>query len=337
MDTSQPRKKTVKKKGSRERTPHSPNAPHRVNPRRTRFTAADLHKVEFPEPRWAVPGLVPEGLTLLAGPPKIGKSWLLLNMAVEVAKGGRFLGHDVEERDCLYLALEDTPRRLADRLRHMGVGDDAPATLTIETKWPALGVGGAELLADYLEDSPCTGLVIVDVLARLRGAEKSKNRYDADYAVMSELKNIADRFSVAIIANHHDRKAEAADWLHSISGTNGLVGAADTVAALRRPRGAADGLLLITGRDVEEREVPLAFDKSTGTWCALAGPAEDYAVSGTRRTILRWLRSQDVPRRPVEVALGCALDRVVVRQQLLQMKRAGQVASDENGCYSLPA
>jgi hypothetical protein len=331
-----PKRKIIRRSPS-SRTPSKPHTPNRANPRQTRYTAADLANVAFEEPRWAVPGLIPEGLTLMAGPPKIGKSWLLLNMAVAVAKGGHFLGTDVEPQDCLYMALEDTPRRLQSRLRHMGVADDAPASLTLATKWPALGAGGAEQLTDHLEEHPLTGLVIVDVLARLRGAEKSQNRYDADYAVMEELKNIADRFSVAIIVNHHDRKAEATDWVHSVSGTNGLVGAADTIVALRRPRSAADGVLLLTGRDVEEREVPLGFDKSTGTWSALDGPAEDYTVSDTRRVILRWLRAQDEPRRPVEVALGCALDRVVVRQQLLQMKKAGQVIVDANGYYMLPA
>jgi hypothetical protein len=101
---------------------------------RTSWTAAELLAEEFPEPRWAVPGIVPEGCILLAGPPKVGKSWLTLGLGLSVASGGKALGRlAVPAGPVLYLALEDTPRRLKARLLKMLAGDPAPATMTLVT------------------------------------------------------------------------------------------------------------------------------------------------------------------------------------------------------------
>ncbi|MGI8701240.1 MAG: AAA family ATPase [Nocardioidaceae bacterium] len=98
---------------------------------RTSWTAAELMACEFPEPRWAVPGIIAEGVTLLAGAPKVGKSWLALGLGIAVATGGKALGAlDVMEGDVLYLALEDPPRRLQDRLAKVLSGATATGRLT---------------------------------------------------------------------------------------------------------------------------------------------------------------------------------------------------------------
>jgi len=125
------------------------------------FTAADLMATDFPEPRWAVPGLIAEGLNLLVGSPKLGKSWLCLGLAVAIASGGKALGKiDVEQGPVLYAALEDNPRRLQNRLRLVLGRDAVPDDLHITTSLPRLPDLQA-VLADWLDATPGARLVIV--------------------------------------------------------------------------------------------------------------------------------------------------------------------------------
>ena len=138
-------------------------------------------------------------------------------------------------------------------------------------------------------------MVVVDVFAKVRGRPLAgMSAYDADYAAIGYAKRLADEHAVAVVLVHHVRKAGADDFLAEVSGTNGLAGAADATLVLKRPRGEADGILYITGRDVDEAEHALRFAPETGTWALLDGPAVDYTVSGTRAAILRHLRA--IPR-----------------------------------------
>lgn len=269
--------------------------------RRTSWTAADLMAATFPEPRWAVPGVVPEGLTLLAGPPKLGKSWLMLNAAIAVAAGGHAFGRvPVPGGTSLYLALEDPARRMQGRLAVTLEGSPPPENLHIETVWPLLHDGGADLLDQWLTEHPGCRLVVVDVFAKVRGTASDKeDRYTADYRAISRLKDVADAHEVAVVAVHHTRKQQSDDFLELVSGTNGLAGAADTVLVLSRSRGTADAKLHITGRDVEERNLALSLDQ--GRWTLLDGSAEDHERGETRRRVLDLLTEQG-PMTPKQVA-----------------------------------
>jgi RecA-family ATPase len=182
-----------------------------VTPPRTAWTATELMALEFPEPRWAIPGILAEGVTLLAGAPKIGKSWLALNVSASVAAGGKALGRvDVDAGDVLYLALEDNPRRLQDRLRKVLAGSPASERLTFAVMCEPLPAGGADRITAWLDQHPQARLVVVDVFARVRGmAPPTMSSYDADYLAMGALKRIADRYGVAVLVVHHTRKASA--------------------------------------------------------------------------------------------------------------------------------
>src|SRR5215218_2859436 len=263
------------------RLPDNNTAPSIPHGRRSSWTAKELMRYVFPDPRYAVPGVLAEGLNLLAGAPKLGKSWLALNVAAAVADGGTALNRvRVERGEVLYLALEDPPRRLQQRLRLVLSGEPAPDGLFIETAWPKLLEGGCARLDAWLDEHPDCRLVVVDVFAKVRGIpDANVNRYDADYAAMASLKTIADKHEIAILVVHHTRKALADDFLDSVSGTQGLAGAADAVLVLSRSRGSADAKLRITGRDVEEAEFAMLFNPAEGVWSLLEGPAEEYEVS----------------------------------------------------------
>ncbi|GAA4831666.1 hypothetical protein GCM10023221_04360 [Luteimicrobium xylanilyticum] len=232
------------------------------------FTADQLLDTEFPDPRWAVEGLIPEGLTLLAGAPKLGKSWLALGIGISIAAGGYALGsiETAPPADVLYLALEDTPRRLKSRLTKMLAGEPAPRGLTIMTQMPSMPQA-TELIAGWLDEHRDARLVVVDVLGKIRPSlAANADRYDADYKVISALKQIADNYGIAIVAVTHVRKMADGDVFNTVSGSTGLTGAADTTLVLRRARGEHGASLHITGRDVEENEYALTFAPETGTW-----------------------------------------------------------------------
>ena len=305
-------------------------------PRRTSYSAVDLMASEFPEPKYAVPGIVAEGLNLFAGAPKIGKSWAALGLALSVASGGHALGKvPVERGDVLYLALEDSPRRLQSRIRSLlGPGESVPEGLHFETEWPRLTEGGIEAINKWLWEHPDCRLVVVDVFAKVRPANGSdrSDRYLADYGAVAPLNALAQEHGVAFLVLHHTRKAQADDFLDSVSGTQGLAGAADAVLVMRRSRGRADAELHVTGRDIEEQSYALRFDGQVGSW-TLLGNAEEYALRETRAQILEVLRAHGA-MTPKKLSDISEIPHELAKKTLQRMANDGQLVA-ENGTYSL--
>jgi hypothetical protein len=303
--------------------------------RRTRWTDAELMAVDFPEPRWAVPGLLCEGLNLLAGAPKLGKSWLSLGLGAAIANGDPALGAiDVERGPVLYCALEDTGRRLQRRRRQMlAAGGRAAPGLTLETACPTMTAGGDALIIDWLEDNPHARLVIIDTFEKMRGTDPAGvSAYAGDYAAAGRFKKIADHYGVPILLIHHVRKQGAEDFQSLVSGTNGLTGAVDAIMVLERARGQADGVLHVTGRDVEEADYAMSFNATAGAWTKLDGPAGDYQMSETRTLILRFVR--DYPgRKPAQIADALQLEGGTVRQTCRRMADKGQLRASTGGAY----
>jgi hypothetical protein len=312
--------------------------PDEVSVRRpASWTAAELMTAEFPPPKWAVPGIIPEGATLLVGAPKTGKSWLALGLAVAVATGGKALGSiEVDPGPVLYLALEDTPRRLQDRLSKVLAGAAPPPGLRFAVNWPPLAAGGEVLLDEWLALNPAARLVIIDVLAKVRPPMAALSAYEADYRAVGAVKVVADAHQVAAVLVHHDRKLKSDDFLADVSGTNGLAGAADAVAVLRRVRGKADGVLHVTGRDVEETGHTLAFDADLGAWLLTGTPVEDLTLTDTRAAITRYLRANP-GAGPRQVADGAGIAYELAKKTLPRMATDGQADTDGQGHYFLPA
>lgn len=316
-------------------TPETPTL-EAVPPGPALISAADLMRKVFPEPRWAVPDVIPEGLTILAGAPKLGKSWLALNIGAAIALGGRAIGKiPVQGGDVLYLALEDTPRRLQDRLRRTLPDGSLPERLAIATSWPTLADGGAAHIAGWLANHPDARLVIIDTFQKLRGpVATNTNQYAADYEAAGEFKRLADLYGVAFVVVHHTRKATADDPLDMVSGTQGLSGAADSTCILRKQPGKADAAMYIRGRDVPEADHALTFDAVTCTWTML-GDAGEYRLSEERREILDILRAADEPLPPRRIAEALNKKDGAVRKLLYTMVKAGEV-DNIGGAYRMP-
>lgn len=236
------------------------------------ISAVELQQKEIPPARFVVVDFLPQGLSLLASPPKYGKSWFVLDLCLSVAAGTPFLGRDTVKSGCLYLALEDSQRRLQDRMNKVLDGKTAPQGFYFATSALDIGEGLLEQLESHMTVHPDTGLIVIDTLQKVRGAANSKeNAYSADYREVGALKAFADKHGVCLLLVHHLRKmADDSDPFNRISGTNGIMGAADSVFVLsRKKRSDTQTTLSITGRDIESLEIVLEFDKGNYHWQVL--------------------------------------------------------------------
>ncbi|WP_421360247.1 AAA family ATPase [Agrobacterium rosae] len=298
------------------------------------FTAHDLRKMDFPPIRFAIPGYVPEGLTLLGGKPKIGKSWMSLDFAMAIATGGNALGSiRCEQGTVLYCALEDNRRRLQRRMRHR-YGDERtwPKYFHFTTQMNRLGKGGLDDLRDWIvENDPA--LIIIDTLVCVR-AQKSRDTgtgYDADYAALAPLQELAGEFGVSIIVIHHLRKMAGDDPLDMVSGTTGLTGAVDTILILNRD---GNGITLYgRGREIEEIETALELDN--GAWKIL-GQASEARRSDQRNVIIDTLAKSNTPMSPSAIAKSLDVSENNIKQLLLKMVKAGELRKRGRGQYELP-
>ena len=204
---------------------------------------------------FVVDSLLSQGLHILAGSPKVGKSWLALWLSVTVAKGDPVWGMPTKGGTTLYLALEDSALRIQNRLYE--ITEDAPANVHFSTESFILGKGLEEQLTNFLKEHPDTSLVIIDTLQLIRGAGYD-NTYANDYRDLSVLKQIADDHGIAILLIHHLRKETADDVFSRISGTTAISGAVDSSFTLvEERRGSGKAKLSCIGRDIEYRELTL--------------------------------------------------------------------------------
>ena len=268
--------------------------------------ADELMTREFERLHAPVQGLIVEGLTLLCGASKIGKSWLVLALCCAVAAGKPFLGRSTESGDVLYLALEDSPRRLQTRLRTLGEKPDG--RLTLATRAHALDDGLLFDLEDWVGHAAQPRMIVIDTLQKIRGAAPSArvNAYADDYAVIGRLKAFADAHHLAVVLVHHLRKsADSEDPFDRISGTTGLMGAADTSILIARGRNSSDATVSFTGRDVWGNDFPIRMQG--GRWQAVSPEAlarETYESNPIVLTCRALLRGGG----PVKISLQMFLD-----------------------------
>ncbi len=227
---------------------------------------------------FVVDTLISQGLHILAGSPKVGKSWLALWLAVAVAKGEPVWGMQVKQGTTLYLCLEDSQLRIQNRL--FDVTEDAPASVHFCTESCILGDGLMEQLEEFLREHPDTSLIIIDTLQMIRGTN-CDNTYANDYRDLSTLKQLADAHGIAILLIHHLRKEKADDVFNRISGTTAISGAVDSSFTLvEEQRGSGRARLSCIGRDIEYRELVCDCPKFIGTPTELANKIDPEGSEG---------------------------------------------------------
>lgn len=302
--------------------------------RQVSFGADELWDMHFPPVAWIVPDYITAGLTLLVGAPKLGKSWLALDICNAVAQGGYTLGDRYcIQGDVLYAALEDNPRRIKDRL-HKVCARKPGSGFTVWTEMRMLDEGGLDDLRRWIVAADKPRLIVIDVLNKVRASQgRSEAPYQYDYRSVTPLKELADEFGLAIVVIHHTRKAEAGDKLEKVSGTNGLTGAADTTIILDRD---GEGVTLSgRGRDIAEFETALEFQKDICRWRVL-GDAVEVRRSDERTSILDALKESNDPMTSRDIADVTDQTDGNVRRLLAKMAKSGEVMKAKRGLYIYP-
>ena len=233
------------------------------------MTAEQLQRAPYSPVPFLVDELIPEGLHILAGAPKIGKSWLALWLCLCVAQGQALWNFATTQGEALYLSLEDSFQRIQTRL--FDLTEDAPPTLHFAIMADTLRHGLEQQIEQFLAEHPTTKLVVIDTLQRVRSAGGDSNRYANDYQDVGLLKQLADQHHIAILLIHHLRKLHDDDPMNMISGSTGLSGAADSAFVLQKnARSANAASLHCTGRDIPDRTLKLELDEDDHVWKLLA-------------------------------------------------------------------
>jgi hypothetical protein len=288
------------------------------------WSAAELLSAEFPEPAWIVPGILPTGLTCLAGRPKVGKSWLLLQLAVAVGAGGVVFNKRVARGHVLYLALEDTPRRLKKRLSLQQAPSTADITFVFE--WPQLGQGGLSRLQAEIESNDYR-LVIIDTFSRVVG-RADQDDVGVMTAVMAELHVLAqDADRAVVLCDHHRKPSFESDPIDDILGSTAKAAVVDTAIGLYRERGKRECMLKIVGRDVDEQELIIEWDALCHCW-QLIGEAGEVRKNSVQQEILQAI---DALHKLGELATTAAIaksigkDQGQVNRELAELMAKGMV------------
>jgi len=309
------------------------------------ISAKDLDAKVFEPVRYVIPGLLTEGATILAGPPKCKKSFLAMGLAAAVSCGGYALGNiRVEQGSVLFLGLEDPLRRLQDRHRKVMCGRPVPEAgidFAGLGMWKTLDNGGLLSIERWLQTHPNARMVVVDTLAKVR---HEKNRrdilYQDEYHAVEGLQALANTYRVAILIIHHTRKLEANDYLGSVSGTHGLTGCADGVMILTAKRNKQEGLLQVTGRDLveDDQEIALKWDKRTTSWISV-GDAAEHNLSEQRKAIRELFRHDPSPKSPNQAAplLGMKLNNTKALFYKMSIADPPQLDALGDGKYTVLA
>lgn len=229
-------------------------------------TMTELYDTVFPPRTPLIDGLLYSGTYLFAGSSKIGKSFFMMQLAYHVAMGIPLWNYPVRQGTVLYLALEDDYARLQGRLVQM-FGVESTPNLILTTQSRTLTGGLTEQMERFMQRNTNTRLIIVDTLQKVREIGNEAYSYAADYQNITELKSFTDRHNLCVLIVHHTRKMEASDSFDMISGTNGLLGAADDAIILQKKKRVENtAKMMIVGRDQEDQELSLEFDREHCFW-----------------------------------------------------------------------
>jgi len=215
-------------------------------------------------PKFIVSEIMPVGLHILAGSPKVGKSWLVLWLCNQIAKGEKVWEYDSLQSNVLYLSLEDTYARLHHRLSSITEQSTENVNLAIESF--SIETGFISQLDNYMDDNPFTNLIAIDTFQLIRGGE-DRISYANDYNEISKLKKFADKHNIAVLLVHHLRKMQDSDPVNMISGSTGVTGCSDNIYVLAKDKRLDNtATLSITGRDVPDMAFKLELDRETNIW-----------------------------------------------------------------------
>lgn len=305
----------------------------------TKMKVGTLMNLDLPPQVFVVEGLLPSGLVMLAGAPKLGKSWFSLDLAISVASGNKFMGRETKQGDVLFLALEDLPRRLQQRLNLVAPGfewDDLP--LEIWTEIEAMDEGGLEALAGWIKAAANPRLIVIDIWGRFEPrTPTSKNEYAHITQTMQKLQALLAENDIALLLIHHTRKSSgdagpSGDPFDQVIGSRALTSNMDATIMLTRTRMQQDATLDITGRDIEESRIAVTFDRESYRWNETSKPS-DPIFSPERQQILDAVQAGMT--NPTVIAEGLGKGRTAVHNHLSGLVADGALERASKGNYRL--
>jgi hypothetical protein len=303
------------------------------------MSAKDLYSTPLRSPSWSICQLIPEGLSVLASPPKTGKSFFVLQAALAVASGRPFLGQRTTKGRVLILSLEDTYVRLQKRLAQVCPDTSRiPANLDLTVEFPRLDEEGLAVLESYIRDKR-PRLTVCDTWGKLKPAGQAKrgeNVYETDVRLVSEVKKLADRYETSILLVHHLKKggSREGDWLESLSGSMGLSATVDGLLAIERERGSDVGVLKRSGRDLEDDE-DIGLKWTSPGW-EYSGDAKQMMASAARKGILSSIARAREPVTPAYIAADTQQNANTVRWHLMRMVSDNLVTRTSDNKYMIP-
>ena len=286
-----------------------------------------LMNMPLPPIQFAVSTLLSQGLSILAGAPKVGKSWLALQICLAVARGDSLWGLPTTKSSVLYLCLEDSFARIQSRL--FDVSDTAPPNIHFAVMADTIGTGLEQQIENFLSEHSDTKLIVIDTLQKVRSMA-TDHAYAADYHDIGLIKGVADQHSISVLLVRHLRKQNDNDPMNMISGTTGITGAVDTSFVLKESkRGSGRATLYCTGRDIEYREIELEWDKQNHCWNLESDSLEnpDVLLNDMVRIFAEYIKSErEFTGSPTELVkniqdnTGHSFTAAALSKKLLQSK-----------------
>jgi len=289
----------------------------------------DLMAMDFPEPPWLVENLIPAGMTILAGRPKLGKSWFAMELALAVCSGGYFLGRKAQQGRVLYCALEDNPRRFKNRLRMQGwtaaAQENMDAVFSRDFQRMFGGQGGLTTFISLITTFPYS-LVVVDTVSRAFQIQDWNDQSQVT-AVLSPLQEAIAESGKSLLCNDHHKKRNGFDPnpVEDIIGSVSKSGVADTILGLYKENGKPGARLAVVGRDVEESVLDLRFDAYDGCWVETA-KSDD--LTDTQRDTVRIIEQLGGLATLTDLVNATGRNRGTLYRELANLQDKGYVKYD---------
>ncbi|MEW6215669.1 MAG: AAA family ATPase, partial [Nitrospirota bacterium] len=329
-------------KKANETTPlHAPEEatkPSSVTPLKD-YQLEDFLKIKYPKVKYLIQDILPEGLSILAGAPKIGKTFFALNMALSIASGTKTLGIlQTEKTGVAYFALDEKDQFVQEKINSIIQAQGLthiPDNFRLIFDINKMSEGGYEQITSYLDEHPDIKLLIIDTMGRIRKPAKLGNAYEQDVESIGQIQSICNKKNVSILLIHHLKKGRHEDYIENLSGSMGISGTVDTILHLDRGRGEQEGNLKVTGRLIkEEQDLAIKFHKDLLNWQIL-GNSTIYSQSKERQEIINLLLEEGTALKDKEIAeiLGKSYD--TIRKTTYRMYKDGLLVNVSRGKYFL--
>lgn len=304
------------------------------------ISAKEIQTMDIPPINWAIENLIPEGLTLLTGRPKAGKSYMAFDIALSIANGSKFLDrYNAVQGKVLYLPYEDNARRVQQRINNVMNGLEASDNLIFPSglEFPKIDDGGVGIIHRILQEIPELRMIIIDTFGSAISQNFSNfgNSYKEDYEFMYNLQKLALDYQVGVLLIHHTRKLLSENVFDEVVGSTGVTASPDTIMMLRKSRGKV--ALHITGRDIKESNFEVQFDEDNYHWEIIADNIS-FATTSERQAIIDIFEADpDKELKVKEISELTGKTREATSQLLTKMRRTNEITQGSvYGSYKLP-